>query len=179
MKTLDDAWEWYQCNRRQLALIQRLGRKHWELVAAIPQVARDDKVLDGAKNVAADTHHALAPLDDLAVLVLFSVFESVVRQELKCQVEREVSDDSHPVVRSAVGDAIQGIDHGSFYNNVLARFKGTPDADSDLIEHVNQVRKYRNYVAHGKRGASPETVSPDTAYERLRRFLLVVGVPLG
>jgi hypothetical protein len=176
MKTLADAWGWYQCNRRQLTLLQRLGRKHWELLAALPSIARDDKVPGDAGNIAGDSLLALAPLDDLAVLVLFSVFESIVRQELKVQVEREVSAESHPVVRSAVDDALQGIDNGSFYNNVLARFKGTPDADSNLIEHVNQVRKYRNYVAHGKRRVSPESVSPDMAYERLRRFLTMIGI---
>ena len=42
---------------------------------------------------------------------------------------------------------------------------------SDLVEEVNQVRKYRNWVSHGKRGERPDNVEPPMAFDRLRRFL--------
>ena len=44
--------------------------------------------------------------------------------------------------------------------------------DHDL-EEVNQVRRYRNWVAHGRRAAQPAAVSPKVAFERLTRFLTI------
>jgi hypothetical protein len=57
--------------------------------------------------------------------------------------------------------------HGSFYK-VTEAYKAL---DPDLIEQVNQVRKYRNWVAHGRRGEPQNAVDPKTAYARLNRFL--------
>jgi len=39
------------------------------------------------------------------------------------------------------------------------------------MEEVNQVRRYRNWVAHGRRDGPPAAVDPRTAYDRLQRFL--------
>lgn len=46
-------------------------------------------------------------------------------------------------------------------------------ATNDLIEQVNQVRRYRNWVAHGRReDMRPEAeVYPKTAYDRLQKIL--------
>ena len=41
----------------------------------------------------------------------------------------------------------------------------------DLTEQVDQVREYRNWVAHGKRKAVKNAVTPEMAYDRLKRFL--------
>jgi hypothetical protein len=43
--------------------------------------------------------------------------------------------------------------------------------DVNLTEEVNQVRRYRNWVAHGRRMEQPAAVDPATAYDRLKRFL--------
>jgi len=61
------------------------------------------------------------------------------------------------------------VHEGSFFA-VLDAHKGPHD---DLLEAVNQVRRYRNWVSHGKRGARPPDVSPRVAYERLGEFLAV------
>jgi hypothetical protein len=176
MNSLEDAWGWYQSNRRQLRLVQRLGRSH-PGVFDEANVAQDQKVRDWSRLTPTDTDAALAPLDDLAVLVLFSVFESVVRQALLVQVAKEVSDASHPVIRNAVRDAVYGIEFGSLKNNVLAPFKLPADADKDLIEHVDQVREYRNWVSHGRRGKPKTFVDPKMAYDRLKEFLNLVVPP--
>jgi len=36
---------------------------------------------------------------------------------------------------------------------------------------VNQVRRYRNWAAHGRRGDEPESIDPPAAYFRLSTFL--------
>jgi hypothetical protein len=51
---------------------------------------------------------------------------------------------------------------------VLDVFKGQ---NADFVEEVNQVRRYRNWVAHGRRATAPPFVDPEMAYERLKRFL--------
>jgi hypothetical protein len=71
-----------------------------------------------------------------------------------------------------VADATDEIEHGSFYR-VLQVFKGL---DASLIEEVNQVRKYRNWVAHGRRTGKPDSVDPETAFRRLKDFLQVLAI---
>jgi hypothetical protein len=77
-------------------------------------------------------------------------------------------DDAWTIVK----DAAQQIEHGSFYR-VLQVFKGR---DASLVEEVNQVRKYRNLVAHGRRTAKPDAVDPETTFGRLKEFLDVLGI---
>ena len=56
----------------------------------------------------------------------------------------------HPLVSRILDEAIQDIEQGSIFR-VLDVFKGQ---DVDFVEEVNQVRRYRNWVAHGRHGAS-------------------------
>jgi len=86
-------------------------------------------------------------MDDLAILVLFSVFESEVRQRVLETVDPIVNDITHPVILHAIQNARDTIESGSFFK-VLEPFK-RPET-SDLIEQVNQIRRYRNWVAHGR-----------------------------
>jgi hypothetical protein len=46
----------------------------------------------------------------------------------------------------------------------------------DLVTQVDQVRKYRNWVAHGRRGDPVNNVAPNEAFDRLGRFLLELGI---
>lgn len=80
------------------------------------------------------------------------------------------------LLRTAGEDVLQAVSEGSFFR-VLEPFKR--EASADLIEPVNQVRRYRNWVAHGRRqdkrpGA---VVSPVEAYERLSVFLTLIRSP--
>jgi hypothetical protein len=81
---------------------------------------------------------------------------------------------THPVVQAALGDGRDQIEQGSFFR-VLQAYK--PSIDNDLVEQVNQVRKYRNWVAHGRRGSeTPASVTPLAAYDRLRALLAALGL---
>jgi hypothetical protein len=92
---------------------------------------------------------------------------------LDADVEVEKARLSHALIVRIVEEAVQQIEHGSFYQ-VLEDFKGR--GKDGLVEEVNQVRRYRNWVAHGRRTAMPDAVDPDTAYRRLKRFLDVLGM---
>ncbi len=87
-------------------------------------------------------------------------------------MEGEKSRLSHALIVQMVEDAVGQIEHGSFYR-VLEVFKRH---GAGLVEEVNQVRKYRNWVARGRRTEKPNAVDPETAFRRLKQFLNVVGI---
>jgi hypothetical protein len=74
-------------------------------------------------------------------------------------------------IKRALEEMKEGIEHGSFFK-VLEPYK---ELNANLIEEVNQVRRYRNWVAHGRRTVQPAAVNPTTAYDRLSRFLEHLG----
>jgi hypothetical protein len=169
MNTLADAWEWYQAVRDSLARFQRLGVKHWDELPWGDAFRRDDwfRELD-ADTVTDAASLGLRELDDFAVFVLFSVFEAQVRDRVLADTSKEREAVKHPSLQFWMGQAKESIEEGSFFR-VLASFKSGGSAD--LVELINQVRRYRNWVAHGRRGVKPEAVSPKDAFERLSRFL--------
>ncbi len=170
---LDDAWNWYVSTRSQLQLFGRLGRKHWNSLPWDGSLGKDDKLKElesGA--IVTGSEFCLEHLDDFAVLVLFSVFESIVRDQVLSDVEGEKGRLSHALIVQIVEDAVGQIEHGSFYR-LLEFFK---PHGAVLVEEVNKVRRYRNWVAHGRRTEKPNTVDPETAFRRLKQFLDVVGI---
>jgi hypothetical protein len=118
------------------------------------------EILDRSQTVLDD-------LDDLCVLMLFSVFEAIVRARVLAEVEAALPSPGHLAIQRALDELKEGIEQGSFYK-VLEPCK---DFDANLIEQVNQVRRYRNWVAHGRRTEQPAAVDPKSAYDRLKRFL--------
>jgi hypothetical protein len=82
-------------------------------------------------------------------------------------VQNERNRLEHPLVTRILDEAVQDIEHGSIFR-VLEVFKGQ---NAEVVEEVNQVRRYRNWVAHGRRTTAPPFVDPEMTYQRLRRFL--------
>jgi hypothetical protein len=81
--TLEVAWSWYIAIKRHLNLIGRLGEKHWNDLPWDGALGRDDRLRTvGADANVEGVNFCLEPLDDLAILVLFSAFESVVRDRV-------------------------------------------------------------------------------------------------
>lgn len=113
----------------------------------------------------------LNDLDDLCMLLLFSVFEATIRERVLAEVEAELPLLRHVIIKRTLNEMKESIEQGSFFK-VLEPYK---DFDANLIEEVNQVRRYRNWVAHGRRTEQPASVNPTTAYDRLKRFLDLLG----
>ncbi len=169
MKTLDDGWQWYQQAKFQVRLVRRLASKYWNDLPWEAKLEKDDRFKDlDQQELEEQTQFTLDQMDDLAVIVLFSLFESQIRTQMASEIRSEVSQRfvEHAVLLQAVDDLIQQVEDGSFFK-VLGAFKRL---DANLVEAVNQVRRYRNWVAHGRRGAKPPTVDPSTAYQRLSEF---------
>ncbi len=171
MITLDDAWCWYETTQTHMQIFGRLGFKHWDALPWDGQLGSDDKLRNLDSNTIVEgAKFCLTHLDDFAVLVLFSVFESVVRDRILSEIQDEKVRLSHTMLVRIVDDALQDIEHGSF-SRLLDVFKGRGKELDGLVEEVNQVRRYRNWVAHGRRTARPDAVDPKAAFDRLRRFL--------
>lgn len=173
MRTLDEAWKWYLDARRLLKLIRRIGDRYWP---ALPwaEMEKDEnfKALEG-EDVVKDADAVLGEFDDVAVFVLFSVFEAIVRDHVMAEVVSEAVTIRHPALAKAAQGLKDGIEEGSFYNNVLNLYK---DLDHDMVEHVSQVRICRNWVAHGRKpDKRPSTVTPKVAYDRLGEFLAFIS----
>jgi|SRR5579884_2223176 len=178
MKTLADAWEWYAATRRSLERMQRIGAKYWdEIPWDSAAIGRDDdlRMLE-ARVIREETTRSLTPIDDLAVVVLFSVFESIVRDYLVAKIRPEAARLSIPILKEAADDAIRGVEEGSFYRRVLEPLKLQARIPADLVTRVDQVRDFRNWVAHGRRDEPTNNVKPRAAYERLQAFLEALNV---
>ena len=89
------------------------------------------EILDWADVIVSD-------LDDLCVLLLFLVFEATVRERALADVAAELPALRHPALLHAARSLNEALEDGSFYK-VTEAYKAL---DPDLIEQVNQVRKY-------------------------------------
>jgi hypothetical protein len=178
MKTLTAAREWWVATKENLARMQHLGKRHWsDASLSDASIWQDDrfKTLEAAR-IVAETSASLEPIDDLAVVVLFSVFESQVRDFLSKLMQPHADRITHPILREAARDALRGVEDGSFYRRVLEPLKRQGFVSPDLVTQVDQVRDYRNWVAHGRREAPTNFVTPEQAYVRLEEFLAAIGI---
>ncbi|OWK36287.1 hypothetical protein [Fimbriiglobus ruber] len=181
MKTLKDAWRSYESARTNLERTQRLGYRHWNDETLIPASIWDDekfKQLESS-DIVRETALALQPLDDLGVLVLFSVFEAAVRDHLEGVVKPLTIGFGHPILQDAAEDVLDGIRQGSFANKVLSPLQKQKHISPELSDKIKQVRDYRNWVAHGKREPRPPEIinlTAKKAFDRLKDFLGILGI---
>ncbi len=116
MIDLEDAWTWYVTTRKQLRLFGRLGRKHWDKLPWDGKLGEDDALKNlESESVVTGSAFCLEHLDDFAVLILLSVFESIVRAQVLSEVEDEKSRLRHALIIQIVTDATDEIEHGSFH----------------------------------------------------------------
>jgi len=182
MKTLSDAWNWYVSAKKNLERMRRLGWKHWKhssLKDASIWLDEQFKEVE-AEDIVSGTTKALKEIEDLAVLVLFAVFEGVVRDHLEVIIQPEADTLTHPILQNAAKDAIEGVQDGSFSLRILIPLQKQNLIESELIDKVKQVRDYRNWVAHGKREPRKKkkiaNLDPQEAYSRLKEFLERLGI---
>src|SRR5262249_26958432 len=100
----------------------------------------------------------------------------LVRDHLVAMIRPEADKLSDPILKEAAADAIRGVEEGSFYRRVLEPLKEQDRVPAELVTQVDQVRDYRNWVAHGRRGSPTNSVTPKVAYDRLKDFLDELGI---
>jgi hypothetical protein len=175
--SLADAWRWYVSTKELTLAMQALGKRHWVSLPWGGDLGKDNRLRHiEAPEILGWAEVILDDLDDLCVLLLFSVFEATVRERALSDVNAALPPLRHPALRHAVKELKEALEHGSFYK-VTEAYKSL---DPNLVEQVNQVRQYRNWVAHGRRGEPQNKVDPRAAYDRLQRFLdLLNNAPAG
>lgn len=130
MKTLQDAWDWYESARVNLDRMKRLRMRHWNDESLSGTSIWSDerfKQLE-AEDILVEVTRALDPLEDLGILVLFSVFEATVRDHFETTVRDHLErrgqvdrvEKPHPILRHATESVLAGIRRGSFSNKLLA-----------------------------------------------------------
>jgi hypothetical protein len=176
MNTLQSAWSWYESTKSGLRVVSRFARKHWSSWDSSSSFHQDQAVRDlDPDQLYTEAEQALEQLDDFAVFVLFSSFESEIRRLLLEVTRQERTAVTHPALVYWMVQAETAIEEGSFFR-LLEAMKTSEHLDS--IEQVNQIRRYRNWVAHGRSGKRPESVTPHIAYQRLGRLLQVFRAPI-
>jgi hypothetical protein len=167
--TLDEAWAWYEAVQDLAKWMGRIAQRYWDDPRLAELLGLDNTFQTVSKGEIQDKARlVLDDLNDLAVLLLFSVFEAEVRRQTLEGVARELPvPPRHPALNDAVAEMKDTIQNGSF--GILTRMY--KNLDPDLKTQVDQVRKFRNWVAHGRRGEVENEVTPRQSRERLTRFL--------
>lgn len=152
----------YGVVRRSLSLLapERAAALHGSQFAA---AASDQEILD-----ALDA--AEGELDEQTVMFLYATFEATLRDHVTAQ---------GPLLGAAVqpgpqfGPNIQAwfteLCRDARMDKVVGLFE--PWAGAIGIAQAGSIRKYRHWLAHGKRGAVPPSVAPPFAYTSLTSFL--------
>ncbi len=172
MMALDEAWNWYVQTRRHLNLFSRLGERHWQALPWDGPLGRDDRLKPlEADDIVEGVRFCLEPLDDLTILVLFSAFESVIRDRVLSMLDREIEGQASHRDRPFLIGILEEARRDGRRERISRLLRFFRAQDAGLVEEVNQVRRYRNWVAHGRRTARPTGLDPALAYRRLKRFL--------
>lgn len=172
IRTLDDAWKWYKAVDRLVRHMRRMAANYWDREELSNLLSRDSifrnrtaaAILDDANRIEED-------LEDLAVLVLFTVFEAEVRGVAQLDAERLLRETAHPAMLSAARDLEDAIERGSF-SKLTAAYQ---PMDVDMTAQIDQIRDFRNWVAHGRRGPVKNLTKPESAIERMRRYVEKMG----
>ena len=173
IEPLEDARKWYENVRRLIGMMDRIAGKYWDSGVSHRTLGetlhRDERFRDlEAWQIKEMVEHVRKHLDDIGVLFLFSVFEAEVRGRILNKIEAELeTPPSHPVLNKAIQDAKEAVKSGSF-GRLTESYK---QANSELVGNVDQVRHFRNWVAHGRRDDPVNNVDPESALERLNGFL--------
>jgi hypothetical protein len=178
LEQLKASLDWYTAAQNSLRRIHRLGDRYWDELpwAGVPALGRDNLLRQVERDTAKDeAQTALSRLDELAVALLFSVFEGAVRTAVLEQLKQASVGLPHPMLTGAARDAMDAVNRRSFAV-VLDYYSRSGHADiADVAEKARQVRRYRNWISHGKRGKEVTAVSPREVYARLKAFLELVA----
>src|SRR5204863_436458 len=81
----------YETARHLARTMARLGEKHWNNLPWDGDLGRDDRLKDLlSEEILNDSKTVLDDLDDLCVLLLFSVLEATIRARVLAEVEAEL-----------------------------------------------------------------------------------------
>src|SRR5438552_979250 len=107
MRTLEDAWLWYNNVKESLKRMERMGLRYWQFIPWDQPPWRSDNhfIYLEKEVIIGSARNGLENLDDLAIGMFFSVFEALVRGTILEQIIGEESRFQHPVIAKAITTA--------------------------------------------------------------------------
>jgi len=113
---------------------------------------------------------ARTELEDLFVLAMTATFEARLKEYLKSQASIAPG-----IYQAKIEEWIAREIESAPLQGLAGIFK--PPVPPALINDVDAIRKYRNWVAHGRLpGRKPAAVSPSIAYNTLTQFLTTANI---
>jgi len=174
--TLVEAYHWYQSTRKTFQRVQRLARRYWDQLPVDLPVCRDPQFVDlQGITMEEDAKYGADQLEDWGIFLLFACFEREFREHVALQVIQDTDSIKHPVNLKAVNESLRQVEKESL-DRVLTSYAVSSINDSNLVLRVQQIREFRNWVAHGRKGSSPCFVEPITAFEVLKELLDVIRI---
>lgn len=171
---LEEAYRWYHSARKTFQRTSRLARKYWDDLPHDLKLFQDAQFVElQAVTFEDDAITASSQLDDLGVLFLFASFEHEFREHVALQTISDADSLRHPVALKAINDVVRQVESDSL-DRILSGYAASVINDDNLILRVQQIRHFRNWVAHGKHGDRPSHVDPITTYQILKEFLDIV-----
>jgi hypothetical protein len=110
-------------------------------------------------------------IEDQTVLSLYAAFEASLRDHLAQQAQHLRQHSRSPSARFGKNLAKLYTDQcGKFWMDMVVNLFASRVGE-DAVAQTGSIRNYRHWIAHGRRGPMPPSVSPQFAYEVLTRFL--------
>src|SRR5438105_2385635 len=99
MESLDDAWKWYRSVNDMTLAMYAMGKKHWDALPWDSDLGHDERLRAiHTEDILSWVEVIKGDLDDLCVLLLFSVFEAIVRERALADVAAELPTIRHPAL---------------------------------------------------------------------------------
>lgn len=169
--TLEVAYQWYVAARNTLKRARRLAERHWAKLPHELPLFKDKHFVElDAAVFQREAELGLSALEDLAVMVMFSAFEAEFREHVSLQLLHDAELLTHPLSLKVMNDALREIEKESI-ERTLSSFAVTNLNEDKMILRVQDIRDFRNWVAHGKKGPSPKVIEPNQAFQSLKRLL--------
>lgn len=160
---LDRVWSWYE------SVCDSISAAAYLVENAPGRIPPSLKFADLAPEAALDTlGQTQKEIEDHAVLALFAVFERSILDHLVSTARNVEGRLASALERRMVSEGLKDLDRWRL-GDVLDVYKVR--IDSRLVGDVKQVKRYRDWVAHGRRSPVPTQMNPKTAYDRLSEFV--------
>jgi hypothetical protein len=109
------------------------------------------------------------------VLFLYAAFEAALRDHVAAQSALLVAAvGPHPTFGPDLATWFADLCDDVRMDGVTRLY--TPAAGPALSAFIGTVRKYRHWLAHGRRGTAPPAVNPQLTHARLTQFLQACGL---
>lgn len=167
MNPLDETISWYRVVQANQLLVAHV-------LSSAPEVVPDVSPFSTLSNAEAtrQLERAGSEIDDLTVLALVSFFEQLLLAYVRELAEQITAEQTEPVPGVLAEYAFKNAERWRFKE--ILKLSGSV-ADASVLERVEKLYDYRNWVAHGKHKLKPVTTDPLDAYAALSLLLRQIG----